>query len=166
MSRHITFNRLEWIIFDHRYSLLDDCILECVQTSVADNPDNFCGWPKNWKGAITFNPLFYNRVTKKTSDYIPVTEKWNRNHVVRVDVSNINDIDRFILEDVVDGSTWFNEFFDYKEDYKHWKETGETGYYYDPKVHGEYGTPSEQLKAARSIEGKLKSLGVVVRFPK
>tara|TARA_R100000808_G_scaffold6998_1_gene20561 strand:- start:13028 stop:13534 length:507 start_codon:yes stop_codon:yes gene_type:complete len=165
--KYLTFNRIEWNIFDHRYCLLEDCIFEMIESSIESDLDGtgFGQLPENWKDTIALGGELYNKVTKKSSPIPQMLEKWNRNHVARLDVTELSMAEKFVLADVVDGNTWFNEFEDYKADYKHWKETGETGYYYDPKVHGLYGTPSEQLKAARSIERKLKNLGIVTRFP-
>jgi len=163
--KYLTFNRIEWNIFDHRYTLLEDCIFGIIESSIDSDPEGFGKWPKNWKDTIHLGGELYNKVTKKSSTIPQRLEKWNRNHVARLDVTDLSEAEEFVLEDVVDGNTWFDAFEDHKADYNHWKETGETGYYYDPEVHGLYGTPSEQLKAARSIERKLRTLGIDVRFP-
>jgi len=167
--KYLTFNRIEWNIFDHRYSLLDDCIYDIIESSIECDPEGFGQWPKNWKDTIALGGELYNKVTKKSSTIPQRLEKWNRNHVARIDVTDLSEAEKFVLQDVVDGNTWFDAFEDYKADYNHWMKAGESGYYYDPKVHGQnakkYGTPSEQLKAARSIERKLRNLGIDVRFP-
>ena len=51
LKKYIKFNCLEWVIFDHRWSLLDDCIAECLDNDIKYNID-YKEWPKNWQDEI------------------------------------------------------------------------------------------------------------------
>tara|TARA_Y100001963_G_scaffold144489_1_gene216672 strand:+ start:258 stop:725 length:468 start_codon:yes stop_codon:yes gene_type:complete len=153
MTKYLTFNHLEWKIFDHRWSLLHDCIVDCLTETFGD-------WPEDWEDQLTLIGKKFNKVTKKESF---CTSKLNRNEVVRFDITNLNLYDKEVLEDVVSGNTWFADYEEIKWGFNEWKKTGDT-IWYDPSTYGKE-TPSDHLKAGRSIERKLKKLGIEVKFP-
>jgi hypothetical protein len=164
MKRYIKFNELEWAIFDHRYNLIDDALGECLESSIAGDPD-YAHWPKDWRGAMSISEHFYNTKTKKTKSRVPLSwgnkKPWG-NWVVRMDVTNLNEIDRWVIDDSVDGSTLFADHDEFVAEYRDWVDSGKPvgG---DGRFNFRW-SPKEFRQAARSIERKLKRVGSDVKF--
>ena len=168
LKKYIKFNCLEWVIFDHRWSLLDDCIAECLDNDIKYNID-YKEWPKNWQDEITVSEEFYNVKTKKTKKYIPSGWGWGKrdkpwkNWIVRMDVTDLNKIDKYIISDAVYGTTWFADREEFVFGYHEWVKAGKPKDSDDAYLF-RY-TPGEHIRAARSIERKFKRIGIDTRFP-
>jgi len=162
-KRYIKFNECEWSIFDHRYNLLDDALGECLEQTTEGDPD-YAHWPKDWKGAMTISEDFYNIKTKKVKKNIPSywNEKRWKNWVVRMDVTEINEIDKWIMDDCVDGNTFFANIEEYGWAYRQWLDQGK------PEDENRSfvftWSPKELKQAGRSIVRKFKRVGIKTRF--